>query len=273
MTRADGLLVLALVATVLLVGVLVDRWLDLPTAGLRLALAVAAGALLAAQLASHRVLKHRLVRLSNQQDGLQTLVGLYHVLPFRAPLPVLDAWSATPDLLALIADLIAEHRPGCVVECGSGTSTLVAAYALQANDAGRIVSLDHEDRFASRTRDLLRRHALENTADVRYAPLTSISQAGDATVWYDPSAWDDLTDIDLLVVDGPPTFENGEARFPALPLLYDRLAPGAVVVVDDADRPGEQAVVQRWREQFPDLDVTHLPLTKGAYVMRKPDSA
>ena len=58
--------------------------------------------------------------------------------------------------------------------------------------------------------------------------------------------------IDLLVVDGPPAFADGLglARHPALPVLRDRLAPDATVVLDDVERPGEQEVLRRWEDEF-----------------------
>ena len=58
--------------------------------------------------------------------------------------------------------------------------------------------------------------------------------------------------VDLLVVDGPPAFEDGFglARHPALPVLRGRLAPGATVVLDDIERPGEREVVRRWEREF-----------------------
>ncbi len=53
---------------------------------------------------------------------------------------------------------------------------------------------------------------------------------------------------DLLIVDGPPADGPGQgaARAPALPALQDKLAPGATVVLDDAVRPGESEVLERW---------------------------
>jgi hypothetical protein len=63
--------------------------------------------------------------------------------------------------------------------------------------------------------------------------------------------------IDLLLVDGPPAYAAGHAlaRYPALPVLGDRLASGATVVLDDAERPGEQEVLRRWeRETGLDFD-------------------
>ena len=57
--------------------------------------------------------------------------------------------------------------------------------------------------------------------------------------------------IDLLLVDGPPAYATGYglARYPALPALHDRLAPGATVVLDDVERPGEQEVLRRWERE------------------------
>ncbi|MCW3064342.1 MAG: Methyltransferase domain, partial [Solirubrobacterales bacterium] len=54
--------------------------------------------------------------------------------------------------------------------------------------------------------------------------------------------------IDLLLVDGPPAFEPEIAlsRYPALPVLAERLAPDATVVLDDIDRPGELAILETW---------------------------
>jgi hypothetical protein len=53
--------------------------------------------------------------------------------------------------------------------------------------------------------------------------------------------------VDLLLVDGP---GFGDSRYPALPVLRAVLAPGATVLVDDVDRPDEQAVLARWSEEF-----------------------
>jgi len=49
-------------------------------------------------------------------------------------------------------------------------------------------------------------------------------------------------------VDGPPAYAAGQglARYPALPVLRGRLAPGATVILDDVERPGEQEVLRRW---------------------------
>ena len=77
--------------------------------------------------------------------------------------------------------------------------------------------------------------------------------------WYDEAAVAAGLDtafggepIDLLIVDGPPAFAvgHGTSRYPALPVLHERLAPGATVVLDDIERPGEQVVLERWELEF-----------------------
>jgi len=56
----------------------------------------------------------------------------------------------------------------------------------------------------------------------------------------------------LASVPQEPAFEPGHglARHPALGVLRDRLVPGATVVLDDVERPGEQEVVRRWEDEF-----------------------
>jgi hypothetical protein len=90
---------------------------------------------------------------------------------------------------------------------------------------------------------LLHREGLERYARVVHAPLEG------EPPWYARAALERLPDpIDLLVVDGPPAEApgEGERRAPALPALASRLVPGATVVLDDAERPGERAVLARW---------------------------
>jgi predicted O-methyltransferase YrrM len=45
--------------------------------------------------------------------------------------------------------------------------------------------------------------------------------------------------------------------------LFDRIAPGGVVMLDDAARPGERIVARRWRERWPDFEFRLLPGIKG----------
>ncbi len=142
------------------------------------------------------------------------------------------------DALDIVVGLIHERMPEVIVEAGSGRSTVVIADALSRMGDGYLVSLEHLPEFDLSTTELLAANHLDEFAEVRYAPIVD--------GWYDPAAWADLTAIDMLIVDGPPGHLSHLAREPALRRLADKLSPGAVVVLDDAHRPQEQMILQRW---------------------------
>ena len=174
-------------------------------------------------------------------------------------LPRADGWAGSPELLCALADLVAQHRPRVVVEFGSGLSTLVLARALVLAGGGRLISYDHNAGFADLTRARLA--ALGLAADVRAVELTPSDALGYPGEWY---AAHDLPDgIDLLVIDGPPAWFNAGTRGGAGPAVFPRLSVGGVVLLDDADRPGERANAERWAREFPGMRFTHLAVGKG----------
>lgn len=161
------------------------------------------------------------------------------------------SWSESamrPAALATVCEEIAARRAPWMVECGSGFSTLALAAALRARD-GRLVSLEHDPAWAERVRSELVAAELDRFARVVHAPLAPHPLARDGLEWYAARALVTLpARIDVLLVDGPPAFAPGHglSRYPALPALADRLAPGATVVLDDIDRPGELEVLRAW---------------------------
>lgn len=202
-------------------------------------------------------------RMFRQQEALQ---NLYQLVPVRRAMPATRGWALSPDILLGYVEDILGRRPRTVLECGSGVSTVWAAYALQQLGAGRVVALDHEAEFADKTRGVLADHGLSDVAEVRHAPITPLTlpDSGGEWHWYDTAALKDLHEVDLVLIDGPPKPTQEQARYPALPVLRDLLAPGAVLLLDDAARPDEQAILQRWLAEWPGLTSTKLPHEKGA---------
>lgn len=207
-----------------------------------------------------------LLRLGkNEVRQATAMVELYRSISPRRFFPRTRGWAASPDFLLELYRTIRERRPELVVEVGSGVSTLVAAYALQQNGRGRLVSLDHDPEFADRTRYMLGLHGVSGGVEVRAAPLEPVRIGEGDWTWYPPEAFMDLRTIELLVVDGPPGRTGKLARFPALPLLRDRLAPGARVLLDDGARQEERLVAHRWQEDWGG-DWSYVPLNKGLIV-------
>jgi predicted O-methyltransferase YrrM len=201
---------------------------------------------------------------------LEALQNLSAVLPASDVLPATRVWAASPDLLVVLVDLIITERPSLVVECGSGASTLWLALAMRRFKIdGRIIALEHDPVFGGKTRDLLARHDVGDLAEVRDAPLESFGLDGQTYSWYARGAWEDLTGIDLLFVDGPPAATAPLARYPALPLLTGSLSPVATVVLDDLVVPDMQKVLGLWLDAYPDFGSEILPLEKQAAVLRR----
>ncbi len=201
---------------------------------------------------------------------LEALQNLSAVLPANDVLPATRGWAASPDLLMVLVDLVITERPSLVVECGSGASTLWLALAMRRFGIdGRIIALDHDPVFGGKTRDLLARHDVRDLAEVRDAPLESFSLDGETYSWYTRQAWEDLTGIDLLFVDGPPATTGHQARYPALPLLSGSLSPVATAVLDDLVVPDMQKVLRLWLDAYPEFGSEILPLEKQAAVLRR----
>ncbi|OPZ76069.1 MAG: hypothetical protein BWY79_01797 [Actinobacteria bacterium ADurb.Bin444] len=206
----------------------------------------------------------------NHYKQIEAMFTTFLALRWRAPLPPLGRWSASPDFLALLARTCFRIRPATVVELGTGVSTVVLGYCAECLGTVRIVSVDHQDEYAASTQAMLKEHGLARQADVRVGELKPVAVGEETFSWYDPSVFHGLDRIDLLIIDGPPVSEAApHARFPALPVLYPRLAEGAVVLLDDAARTSEKESTTRWQAMFPDLQVETMPLEKGAAVMTR----
>lgn len=190
--------------------------------------------------------------------------NVFRVLEGGAPLPLPGGWAASTDLLGELIRAIAARRPQRLVELGSGVSTLVIAAALRNNGAGRLISVDAEEAYAAQTREQLQRQDLGDWVELRIAALTEMKCEGIARPWYDTRMLSDLTDVDLLLIDGPPTARRADMRYPSLPFFWSRLAPGAIVLLDDAARPAERAMAAAWERQFPAASYEYLHLEKGA---------
>ena len=202
--------------------------------------------------------------------NIEACAALNRLITPTLPLPhTRGDWAVSPDLLKIVAEQIVCLRPRTVVELGSGVSSVYIGYLLKANGAGRLHALDHAADYAARTRESIGKHALTEYVDVAHAPLQDVVIDGRVWPWYGmdhlPSA-----EVDLLVVDGPPASVDERARYPAVPLLLDRLSDGAVIVVDDYARAGEREVVRRWLSENACLTLVSEPETEqGTAILRK----
>lgn len=184
-------------------------------------------------------------------------------------IPYTPQWSAAADFLELLVEHVLTARPATLVECGSGLTTLMLARCCAINGRGHVYSLENGADYAAASRAALARNGLERHATVIHAPLERYTLAGREYQWY---ALERLTvrDIDLLVIDGPPGFLQRHSRYPALPLLRERLAAGGTVFLDDAARPDERELVAWWQAEWPALRHDFIANQRGCSVLRIP---
>ena len=193
-------------------------------------------------------------RTFSEQAAAAALTGLIGAGPY---LPWGAGTMRVAGLVAVCNDVVLSDRR-CLVELGSGTSTVLLARLLRERWPGgdhRQVAVEHDAAWARWVRDQLGREGLADRTTVLHVPLAAHPHG---LPWYDEGPLHAGLDaalrgrpVDLLLVDGPPadTADKVLARYPALPALHGRLAPGATVVLDDVERPGEQEVLLRWERE------------------------
>lgn len=189
------------------------------------------------------------IAMYDETQETEALLHLQSRIEPRAVLPSLGRWAMDAKSMLQLVDLFDEVKPKLVVEIGSGTSSVWLGYLAEEGHA-QVVSIENDEGFAERTRAIITDHELEETVNVIYAPLTDLEVRGEEFIWYRTDFIEDLSNIDLLIVDGPPGSTGKHARYPALPVLADKLAPGAVVVLDDTHRKDETQIAEQWSAEY-----------------------
>jgi predicted O-methyltransferase YrrM len=217
---------------------------------------------------SYREKAHRLERLIRSAEDATTLSS-----SLGPAAPVFGRWAAEGDFAGMIVREL-ERSPRLVVECGSGSTTVVIADKLRQSGSGRVVSLEHDAFYADRTTRMIDLAGLSEVARVVEAPLRPQQFSSRVIEWYDRSIVEEAIDgeIDVLVVDGPPQLSPW-ARWPALEVFYPLLAEDPVVLLDDGRTRETSRAVRAWVEQFTDLDLYWLDTVKGTWLLRRGDGS
>lgn len=186
---------------------------------------------------------------------------------------LVDYWTlggVGPRTVDFLAAQIATRRPRRILECGPGTSTIAMARSAAALGLPTtITSLEHDATWAEIMRRRLAVNGLADRVRIVVSGLRTIE--GEEFAWYADAA-DAGRDgpFDLMFIDGPPATDGRARRSPALPRMWNFLADGALIVLDDGRRPGEQECVRAWRERFgARLDGDLASVEKGLWTLEK----
>ena len=189
-------------------------------------------------------------------------------LGLTGDLPVTEDWSAAPDFLDLISDHCLEVKPHNIVECSSGTSSLILSRCCQLNLTGHVFSLENGVQYVAQTKRQLEELSLSEYCDIIHAPLKDIRLDDDYFKWYDLDALPEI-EIDMLVIDGPPGFLQKHSRYPALPLLSEKFSEHCIIFLDDAAREDEQELVDLWSKDYPEFEIEYIDNERGCFILKK----
>jgi predicted O-methyltransferase YrrM len=208
--------------------------------------------------------------LTQMEEGERQLRSLVNVRPLLGEVPLrFSGWAVDPSFAEILVTTLVDARPQLVVECGSGSSTIVIARCLRGMDNGYLVSLEHDENYATRTRNLLQLSGVADRCEVVSAPLKQWERDGQRMLWYGNIPDQTLRDgIDVLVVDGPPGKVAPRARYPAVPILRPYLSRRCIILLDDGDRHDERAIADAWARDL-NASPEYVPGGKGLWILRR----
>jgi hypothetical protein len=145
-----------------------------------------------------------------------------------------SGYAGRPEYLQRVAEA-AKGNPR-FLECGSGASTILLA-AMGAEG----ISLEHHPDWLQYVRTSIQKLGLR--ADLRFAPLRNYGEFD----WYGMPPLSGQ--FSLVVCDGPPGSTHG-GRYGLFPIACHLFTNDCVILLDDLDRADEQAIVQRWCNEY-----------------------
>nr|WP_264477769.1 FkbM family methyltransferase [Halomonas malpeensis] len=220
-------------------------------------------------------------QLNKNYRRLESFHWLVNALHIRGRLPYLEGREMAPDALLAVHEYIRQEKPRLVVLIGGEATALVAADALRQNGIGKMIVFDHSQNFSSGTQNRLKREHLSVWCELNVSPLVewdgehlgsvqreAVAKNKKLLKWHHPDDFSGISNIDFLVVDGPHGSLCPYARYPALPVLFDKLSPSAEVWLDDTDRSDEKLIADEWAKKY-SLDLEFFSNENGLAKLKK----
>jgi hypothetical protein len=205
----------------------------------------------------HKIkLLERFSHVNKQKADDAYSLGLLQPLLVGFPFVPFTGSSLRPFCLNhMINDIIINQRL-TIIEFGSGVSTIIIGRMIKKNKLGAtILSIEHNQEWAAVLKKWLQAEQLDDIVSVVVAPLKQCHLAVNGNDWYDLEPLDQATknkNFDMVIIDGPPAWEKSKsmARYPALPYIKEKLSGSYAVYLDDANREGEQSIIELWKKKY-----------------------
>jgi hypothetical protein len=212
-----------------------------------------------------------LLSLANKRFDKQEFLIKTFYFGINRPILLDEDWSIAYDQANLVLDKIISLNSFVMLELGSGISTVIWSVAMMHNANNQLLSMEGKEDIYNNTKRLLCHYgATKENVRLLYAPYKEYTFPFGTAMWYDLDVLKDfLIPIDILFIDGPPDTLQPLSRYPALPLLWNRLSVNCVVIMDDGARADEQEIIRRWLKEFPELEARYVATQKGTWILRK----
>lgn len=194
----------------------------------------------------------------------QAYANLTTPLDVAALLPDnLGKWPVSLPMANWLAAAIHSLRRSSVLEFGPGWSSLIIAEALAANGGGRLTSIEHQPQYVRP--DVWHRVQQKSSVDAVLV-VTELRRtlSTHGLLWTYRGLRRRIRSrapFDLVFIDAPPSPQYG--RIATVHDAYPFLAPGAVIILDDAARAQERTAVARWLATYPSLQLVVLDVAAG----------
>lgn len=207
--------------------------------------------------------------LENLTRQIESFIAIQNYLNTGDTISGFHGWPISPDAALFLVELFRMRHHDVVIEFGSGTSTLLFAKMLRMEDRkssdpernklwklNRIHTFEHDTTYLAKTRSLLETNKLSNNVALYHAPLTTWSDDSGSYLYYNCSVTLSALAQELgterrrilVFVDGPPSATCKNARYPAIPILFNHFGQHEIdIVLDDAYRQDEKNAINLWR--------------------------
>lgn len=151
-------------------------------------------------------------------------------------------WRASDDLLDALPHILADFKPGKILEFGPGLSSYILQHYCAAKPGTVYIGIDDINPYALQHQERLYRHG--------YAPTqTWLCRLGLKDDWYkvpDEEGLIALGPFDLILLDGPG--EDNARACPRALALFEKLSDPkrTIWIVDDSSRPASGWLSGHW---------------------------
>lgn len=161
------------------------------------------------------------------------------------------SWAMDPASCRFLAGFVRALGAKRVIEFGSGFSTLMMAREIAPLEENYLLSIDDSPRYSAMAKEALETSGCQAKVEFRVAPLRPRLYGTRLLLSYSlpEGLLEAMGPFDVALIDAP----NYYGRESVFYDVFNALAPGGYIILDDANREDmERAYVRSWQSAYGD---------------------